>query len=186
MAKTNAKDNKKVVEQPETDVQPGQGTGDAETTQATQAEPEGGEKELQVLQETGGGEKTDGEGGAKMDTGSLQEENGETGGDPSNQGGADNEETSGGESDDEETFREAAEAITGMVSEALESSGILDEPAEVTEKRNRIAKDVFAKNPQCKELFFTADLIPFFVKSDAYRHGTITLKNGVVVTINRK
>jgi hypothetical protein len=52
--------------------------------------------------------------------------------------------------------------------------------------RNRIAKDVFEKNEQCKVLYFTADLIPFFVKSDAFRHGADKLKNDTIVTINRK
>lgn len=83
-------------------------------------------------------------------------------------------------------YQEAKEVIEKMVDNAIEEIGILDEPKETTEKRNRIAKDVFDKNAQCKVLYFTADLIPFFVKSDAFRHGAGTLKNDTVVTINRK
>lgn len=59
------------------------------------------------------------------------------------------------------------------------------EPEDVTEKRNRIAKDVFEKNTKCKALYFSSDLVPFFVKSDAVRHGS-TLRDNTVVTINRK
>ncbi len=58
------------------------------------------------------------------------------------------------------------------------------EPEETTEQRNRIADDVFAKNTQCKELYFTSDLVPFFLKSDAVRHGA-TLDDDTIVTINR-
>jgi hypothetical protein len=67
------------------------------------------------------------------------------------------------------------------------SGGIPPEETEVIEKRNRnrIAKDVFEKNSQCEVLYFTADLIPFFVKNDAVRHAG-TLKNGTVVTVNRE
>jgi hypothetical protein len=57
---------------------------------------------------------------------------------------------------------------------------------ETEEKQNRIAKDVFEKNAQCKVLYFTADLIPFFVKSDAIRHGAGKLGNDAIVTINRE
>lgn len=59
------------------------------------------------------------------------------------------------------------------------------EPEQTTEDRNRIAADVFEKNPQCKALFFTSDLIPFFVHSDAVRHGA-TLESDVIVTVNRE
>lgn len=58
------------------------------------------------------------------------------------------------------------------------------ESEETTEQRNRIAADVFAKNSQCKELHFTSDLVPFFLKSDAVRHGA-TLDEDTIVTINK-
>lgn len=63
---------------------------------------------------------------------------------------------------------------------------ILLEPPKITEKRNRIAKDVFDKNTNCKVLYFTADLVPFFIESDALRHGVNALQNKSIVTINRK
>jgi hypothetical protein len=72
------------------------------------------------------------------------------------------------------------------VVEQPEKSSIPDEPKETTEKRNRIAKGVFEKNAQCRALYFTADLIPFFAKSDAVRHGADGLKNDVIVTVNRE
>lgn len=61
---------------------------------------------------------------------------------------------------------------------------VTDEPKEMTEQRNRIADDVFGKNTQCKELHFTSDMVPFFLKSDAVRHGA-TLGDDTIVTINR-
>jgi hypothetical protein len=67
-----------------------------------------------------------------------------------------------------------------------ERSGTGDRVTDIDRKRNRIAGDVFEKNAQCQTLYFTADLIPFFVKSDAVRHGTGMLKNETIVTINRK
>ena len=82
---------------------------------------------------------------------------------------------------------------TGVDSETEETAagtegggtGDPDKPKETTENRNRIAGDVFEKNAQCEVLYFTADLIPFFEKSDANRHAA-TLKDNTVVTINKK
>ncbi|MFV0397946.1 MAG: hypothetical protein ACK5JU_08010 [Bacteroidales bacterium] len=56
---------------------------------------------------------------------------------------------------------------------------------EIADKRDRMAKKVFGKNSQCKELYFTSDIIPFFVKSDAIRHAT-KLKDDTIVTVKRK
>lgn len=53
------------------------------------------------------------------------------------------------------------------------------------EQHEKIAAGVFENNPRAKELFFTADLIPFFYRSDAVRHAG-TLKDDTIVTINRK
>ncbi len=61
----------------------------------------------------------------------------------------------------------------------------VNEPKATTENRIRIANDVFQTNTHCKVLYFTADLIPFFEKSDAIRHG-VTLDDDTIVTINRK
>lgn len=63
---------------------------------------------------------------------------------------------------------------------------LTNEPTETTTKRQRIANDVFSKHPKQKELYFTTDLIPFFQKTDAIRHGAGTLKNDTIVTIYRK
>ena len=185
MAKKNVKANKEVVEQPGTDVQPVQETAEnSDTTQATPEQPESGEKELQVQPEQSGGEQTDGEENTGVDSEIQETETGKEGGGTGDQTVIDNDQ----ELDDETeaAYQEAKEVIEKMVDNAIEESGILDEPKETTEKRNRIAKDVFAKNAQCKELYFTADLIPFFFKSDAFRHGAGMLKNDTIVTINRK
>lgn len=185
MAKRNVKADKEVVEQPKTDVQPVQETaGNSDTTQNAPEQPEGGEKELQVQPEQSGGKQTDDKGNTGVDSKIQETATVTEGGGTGDQTVNDNNQ----ELDDEtkETYQAAKEVITGMVGEALEESGILDEPKEKTEKRNRIAKDVFEKNAQCKVLYFTADLIPFFVKSDAIRHGADKLKNDTIVTINRK
>ncbi|HBX45553.1 hypothetical protein [Limibacterium fermenti] len=99
-------------------------------------------------------------------------------------GQGDSEQTDG-EGDPELDTEPSQEEIGQKGSDDVDTL-ILGEPVETTENRNRIAKDVFDKNPQCKILHFTADLIPFFSKSDAFRHGSNTLKNDTIVTINRK
>lgn len=64
-------------------------------------------------------------------------------------------------------------------------SPVVEESEEVSNQRKRIASDVFDKNSMCKSLHFSSDLIPFFVKSDAVRHGS-TLEDDTIVTINRE
>lgn len=185
MAKRDVKTDKEVVEQPKTDVQPVQETaGNSDTTQNAPEQPEGGEKELQVQPEQSDGEQTDDKGNTGVDSEIQETTTGTEGGGTGDQTVNDNNQ----ELDDETeaAYQEAKEVIEKMVNNAIEESGILDEPKETTEKRNRIAKDVFEKNAQCKVLYFTADLIPFFVKSDAIRHGADKLKNDTIVTINRK
>ncbi len=58
--------------------------------------------------------------------------------------------------------------------------------SEVDKKRNRIAEAVFEKNTNCKVLYFTADLVPFFEKTDALRHGVNSLKDDTIVIVKRK
>ncbi len=184
MAKKNVKANKEVVEQPGTGVQAVQETaGNPDTTLAATEKPENDEKELQVQREQSGGEQTDDKGNTGVDSKIQETTTGKEGGGTGDQVNNNNQEL---DSETEETYQAAKEVITGMVGEALEESGIWDEPKETTEKRNRIAKDVFEKNARCKVLYFTADLIPFFVKSDAIKHGAGKLKNDTIVTINRK
>lgn len=62
---------------------------------------------------------------------------------------------------------------------------ISEEMDETVARRKRIANDVFNKNTRCKTLFFTADLVPFFMKNDAIKHGA-TLKDDTIVTINKE
>jgi hypothetical protein len=184
MAKRNIKADKEVVEQPKTDVQPVQEiAGNSDTTQNAPEQPEGREKELQVQPEQSGGEQTDDKGNTGVDSEIQETTTGTEGGTTGDQTVNDNQEL---DDETEASYQEAKEVIGNMVNNAFEESGILDEPKETIEKRNRIAKDVFEKNAQCKVLYFTADLIPFFVKSDAFRHGADKLKNDTVVTINRK
>lgn len=98
------------------------------------------------------------------------------------------EQTDGAESSELDSESEAG--TNGAEGNEIESPigepGATNEPEEVTEKRDRIAKDVFEKNSNCKVLYFTADLVPFFAKSDALRHGANALNDDTIVTINRK
>lgn len=96
-------------------------------------------------------------------------------------------ENGGGQTDDKENTggdTEPGEVAAGVADEAPGESVIPDEPAEKTDWRNRIAGDVFEKNAQYGTLYFTSDLVPFFVESDALRHAG-TLRDGTVVTVNR-
>lgn len=45
-----------------------------------------------------------------------------------------------------------------------------DKPNANTEKRKRIAKDLFAKNDGLTEIFFTSDFMPFAKEQDAKKH----------------
>lgn len=80
---------------------------------------------------------------------------------------------------------ESQKKATGKDGNKVDNQVEQNESEEITAKRSRIAKDVFEKNVQCKELHFTSDLIPFFVKSDANRHAD-TLKNKDVVTVKKQ
>lgn len=181
MAKRNVQNTKKVVEEPIEEL-----NGVTDTTEQTNepqttavegtAAVEEIQEELSVQQEPDNSEQTNDTEGAELDTESKAETNGTKGNEADNPVRKD---------ETEEVYKEAKAIIEKMVDEAIDESGILDEPKEVTEKRNRIASEVFQKNSNCKVLYFTADLVPFFVKSDAVRHG-ITLNVDTVVTINRK
>lgn len=179
MAKKDVQNNKKVVEKP---VAESQGTPKPDATAVdTQATPVEEKAEREVVQQelpvSGGqdnGEQPNDAADSEMDSNDETKTTGEKG--------------SGTEvplNDAEDLYGEAKAIISEMVNEAIDESGILDEPKETTEKRNRIASDVFEKNTQCKKLHFTSDLVPFFLKSDAARHGA-TLEKDTIVTINRK
>jgi hypothetical protein len=151
MAKKNVKANKEVVEQPQSDVQPVQkGTGDSADAKATEKQPKGDKKELQVQPEQGSGKQANDERASRLDS--------------ENQAAA--------------VVPEGSE-IDDQISE------MLDEVKERTEKRNKIAADVFSKHSHRDTIYFTNDMIPFFERSDANRHAA-TLKNNAVITINRK
>jgi len=62
---------------------------------------------------------------------------------------------------------------------------VVDEPKQKTESRKKIASEVFSKHANCKVLYFTSDLIPFFEEGDAYVHTRI-LKDQTVVTFNKE
>lgn len=47
----------------------------------------------------------------------------------------------------------------------------VEKPNANTEKRKRIAKDLFAKNDGLTEIFFTSDFMPFAKEQDAKKHG---------------
>lgn len=181
MAKKDAQNNKKVVDKP---VAESQGTPKLEeSTVDTQATPVEGkaatenvQPELPVQPEQNNGEQPNDKANSQLDSESKAETTGEKGSEANNPVTDENP---------EDVYDHAKVVISEMVNDAIDESGILDEPKETTEKRNRIAADVFQKNTNCKVLYFTTDLIPFFVKSDAVRHGA-TLKNDTVVTINRK
>jgi len=148
MAKSNVKTSKKVVEQPETDVQSAPET--EEKTVDAAATPEktaGNEQILPVQPGNGDGEETVDKGNSKVDSESQDE-------------------TVGKKGDETEIH-------------------VVDEPKQKTEIRNKIAAEVFSKHANCKVLYFTSDLIPFFEESDAYVHTRI-LKDQTVVTFNKE
>lgn len=188
MAKRNAKTDTTVVEQPSADVQTVQeGSGNTNDTPLAQEQPEGSKEELQVQPEQGGGEQTDGEGNPGLDSESQEETVVQEGSGTGDQVTDNDQEL---DEETEETYREAKEVIKGLVSEVLGENGLIEivkvnESNEKTEKRNRIAADVFSKHSHRKTLYFTSDMIPFFEKSDANRHAS-TLKDNTVVTINKK
>lgn len=82
----------------------------------------------------------------------------------------------------------AKEAIKGLIKEVIDENGgtvLTVEPKSVTEKRERIAKDVFANNTGLSVIFFTSDMMPFRTKSDALNHA-FGLTNKKVTPINKE
>ena len=59
------------------------------------------------------------------------------------------------------------------------------EPKAKTEQRERIAKEVFAKNHRKSVLYFTSDMIPFFEKTDAIKH-IKGLDDKTIVTVSKE
>lgn len=78
------------------------------------------------------------------------------------------------------------EVIREKIASILEAAtNAPSEPKERTEQRAKIAEGVFAKNSKQKVLYFTSDMIPFFLESDANRHAR-SLENTTVVTLNKE
>lgn len=152
-------------------------SGTVETTaiqEGTTGKPEGSEKELQVSTEQGNSEQKNGERNTGLDSENKEKTVIQKGGEPGNQ------------VNDKQPSDDTNIEIV-IVPEKKTTEAPVDElPETIAIKRKRIAIDVFGKHPQCKELYFTADLVPFFVKSDAFRHGAGTLKNDTIVTVYRK
>lgn len=171
--KTTAR-TKKV--QPETTGTPVQ-SGTVETTTIQEGEtgkPERSEKELSFSTEQVDSEQKNGKGNTGLDSENKEKTVIQKGGESVNQV-------------DNKQFSNDANIEIVIVPEKKIIEETVDElPETIAIKRKRIAIDVFSKHPQCKELYFTTDLVPFFVKSDAIRHGAGTLKNDTIVTVYRK
>jgi hypothetical protein len=179
MAKKNVKTNKGVVEQPVSDVQTvRETTGQSDIASTTPEQPKGGEEKLPVQPKQSGGESSDDKGDSGLDSENKEETVGKEGGESGDQV-TDNK--------IEETYREAKAFIEKTVDDRLQEKELIATSFDKgkLERCKKIASDVFAKHANCKVLYFTSDLIPFFEKSDAYRHAG-SLKDDVVVTINKE
>jgi len=153
----NVSKNKTVVAQPNAAIQSVQEGSDAAGASASaQAKLEGGEEKLQNPQ--------------GLEHGFGESANGKAG------SGLDSENKE--ESNGEEGSENGGVLVLQVKTTQCESE-------ETLEKMNQIAKGVFEKNSECKVLYFTVDFVPFFVESDAFRHGANTLKNDIVVTVKR-
>lgn len=75
------------------------------------------------------------------------------------------------------TQAKASTTPTQAASSETESKDVKNElqaekPNANTEKRKRIAKNLFAKNDGLTEIFFTSDFMPFAKEQDAKKHGS--------------
>lgn len=183
------KTNKDVATDPKTDV-----VVQHETTPETENKNETQEIHSDSKQstiETVGSGQTEGIADTRVDSESeataIGTHGGETGGEAVDQS------TVNENSDDTETAfakldPETKEKLANVLTESLRKAwGKLDVPAEPKEKtaqRERIALDVFSNNNNRSVLYFTADLIPFFEKSDAIKH-IQGLDDKTIVTVNK-
>lgn len=187
-------------------VQPG--TMGAPVQEGAKGKPEESEEKLPVSAGRDNGSQKDGEGNAGLDSEDKEATVGEKGGAPGDQVGdeqspdnADVDAGAGADIDididiDIDANADAdinANTGAGVDVEMIIVPGkkitkeALDElPGTKVAKRKRIAIDVFGKHPECRELYFTSDLVPFFVKSDAVRHAAGALKDDKVVTVYRQ
>lgn len=187
MAKQNVKTDKKTVEQPKAGVPTVQETaGSGVDTQATQEQPEGSEKELQVSTQAGDSKEADDKGNTPVDSEHQTDtptKEGDQAGDP-----VESANPLLDDDDAEETYEEAKKVISKMVDDRLEEKGVITaekfEKAKV-EKCKKVAAVVFERHASCQVLYFTSDLIPFFEKTDALRHAG-SIKDNTILTLNKE
>lgn len=177
---TDQKDIKDVAGTQATDTETTQ--VDSQEKQATQVSPASGENGSLASgdNQQGSGDSTETSSGenSEMDT---QTENKGTG----EQGGEAGSEIKPAEIDPEKV----REIVIDEMSRALSmSQDIVDAPVEPkadTEKRQRIADDVFKKNSRCHVLHFTSDFVPFFNENDAIKN-TRKLADKTIITIKKQ
>lgn len=75
------------------------------------------------------------------------------------------------------------DATTGA--QGADTDNKVKEPKATTEKRERIAKDLFAKKSGLSVIYFTSDLMPFGTDNDAKQHAA-KLDTKIVTPINRE
>lgn len=159
---SNAKDNKKA-------------TGGTKKTTVAPASKAVKDKEKTPQVSTIAGETKDQQDSDKQTTGGevaslgTQDENAATG-------------TQGSDADNQVTDKDlktAANIISGLAALAK------TEPKAATEKRERIAKDLFAKKSGLSVIYFTSDLVPFGTENDAKQHAA-KLTNKIVTPITKE
>lgn len=69
--------------------------------------------------------------------------------------------------------------------ESLASLNTPDEPKADTDKRLRIAAEIFENNSRYEALHFTSDFVPFGSENDAIKH-TRSLANKTIITIKKQ
>lgn len=85
---------------------------------------------------------------------------------------------------DPDMQKAVAGAALEAINRALKTSDVPSEPKAKTAQRERIAKEVFAKNNRKSVLYFTSDMTPFFDKNDAIKH-IKELDDKTIVTVNK-
>lgn len=75
--------------------------------------------------------------------------------------------------------------LVGGVSEAAAKDALpTEEPESVTDKRDKLVREVFAKQSRFHTVYVTSDLVPFFEKNNALRHAQ-TLNDKHIVEKHR-
>lgn len=146
-------------------------------------------------QGSGDGTGTSSDENSEMDTQAEDKGTGWQGGDTENQltdnSDQSTNEDNGGLSEiyDEES---AKDALKEFIKEVIAENGgkqetNINEPKADTEKRLRIAADIFKKNDRCEVLHFTSDFTPFFKENDAIKHTrTGKLSDKTIISIPKQ